>query len=322
MKPPIRQILIGLVLAVIAGLVWIAWAPRRDDPRTLSGYVEGEALYLAPPISGPLTSLSVARGQRVAAGDGLFAMDGRTVSAQRDQAVADLDQAGAQALAAEASVRQLKAAAAAAQVLADNAAIDARRFRSLQATGAGAVSQQDVDRALANAASTADQARAATAQADAVAAQLAGARRVVDRARSGLAEVSTRLDYLSPRAPGPARVEEVYAQAGEWVAANQPVVSLLPDDKVKLRFFVPESEVHAYAPGRSVRFACDGCRGERSAMISYVSPRPEYTPPVIYSRKTRDSLVFLVEARPTNPRDLTPGQPVDVTPLAVRGDRP
>ena len=42
----------------------------------------------------------------------------------------------------------------------------------------------------------------------------------------------------------------------------------------------------------------------------------EYTPPVIYSLETRDKLVFLVEAVPSNPRALVPGQPIDVAPTA------
>ena len=108
----------------------------------------------------------------------------------------------------------------------------------------------------------------------------------------------------------------MFFQRGEWVAANQPVLSLLPDDRLKLRFFVPETAIAAYRLGRTVRFSCDGCPAGLTARIAFVSPRPEFTPPVIYSRETRDRLVFLVEALPAAgaPR-LVPGQPVDVEPL-------
>jgi len=77
---------------------------------------------------------------------------------------------------------------------------------------------------------------------------------------------------------------------------------------------VPEASLPAYRPGRMVSFTCDGCRPQ-SARIAYVSPRAEFTPPVIYSRENRDRMVFLVEATPERPRELAPGQPVDVTPL-------
>ena len=51
------------------------------------------------------------------------------------------------------------------------------------------------------------------------------------------------------------------------------------------------------------------------ASINYLSPRPEYTPPILYNRANRAKLVFMVEAvfDPAIARDLHPGQPVDVT---------
>jgi HlyD family secretion protein len=67
--------------------------------------------------------------------------------------------------------------------------------------------------------------------------------------------------------------------------------------------------------GRDVRFTCDGCARGLTATIRYVSPRPEFTPPIIYSRDSRDRLVFMVEAYPKRPAGLQPGLPVDVEPL-------
>ena len=110
-------------------------------------------------------------------------------------------------------------------------------------------------------------------------------------------------------------MEEIFFRQGEWATANQPVMALLPDSEVKLRFFVPETEAARYRPGTQVRFTCDGCGGDRSARITWISPRPEFSPPVLYSRSSRDRLVFMVEAAPQNPRALNPGLPVDVTPL-------
>jgi len=104
-------------------------------------------------------------------------------------------------------------------------------------------------------------------------------------------------------------------EPGEWAAANQPVVALIPDDRVKVRFFAPQRDLARYPVGQRITFTCDGCARRLSATIDYVSPRPEFTPPIIYSRESRDRMVFLIEARPDTPRTLSPGQPVDVTPL-------
>ncbi|RYG01882.1 MAG: HlyD family efflux transporter periplasmic adaptor subunit, partial [Caulobacteraceae bacterium] len=95
------------------------------------------------------------------------------------------------------------------------------------------------------------------------------------------------------------------------------VVALLPNDKIKLRFFVPERQINGYRPGAEVKFSCDGCQAGMTARVTYISPRPEFTPPVIYSRETRDRLVYLVEAKPSVL--LNPGQPVDVQPIGPAG---
>ena len=146
--------------------------------------------------------------------------------------------------------------------------------------------------------------------------QVAAADSRVAQAAAGLGAADARLGDIAPLAPAAGRVEEVFYQKGEWAVANQPILALIPDDRIKLRFFVPERQVAAYTPGATLAFACDGCAKGLTAKITYVSPRPEFTPPVIYSREARDRLVYLVEARPSV--RLNPGQPVDVTPLAAR----
>ena len=41
----------------------------------------------------------------------------------------------------------------------------------------------------------------------------------------------------------------------------------------------------------------DGVQGTIQGKVSYISPKAEYTPPVIYSQESREKLVFMVEAR-------------------------
>jgi HlyD family secretion protein len=104
---------------------------------------------------------------------------------------------------------------------------------------------------------------------------------------------------------------------GEWVPAGTPVVSLLPPFRIKLRFFVPQEDVAHAKPGELISFTCDGCPPDLKASIIYVSPRAEFTPPVIYSQTARSKLVFLIEARPEESQaKLSPGLPVTVAPFA------
>lgn len=330
MTPAVR------ILAIIAGvgvagvLGWKLLGPDAHRPHRLSGYVEGETLYVAASNAGLVSTVAVQRGDRVTAGQPLFALDAAQLAAARDQAAAQVAIATAQLRDAEKGQRPQELAVydaerAAAQAQARQAQADYDRVAPLVRKGFYAPAKLDqvkaaLDTARANAAAVARRKDVGTlgARPDAVSA----ARSAVAAAREALAAAQDRLDQISPRAPAAARVQDVFYQPGEWAAANQPVVALLSDSRVRLRFFVPEAEVARYRPGAPVRFSCDGCGPERTARINYVSPRSEFTPPVIYSREARQRLVFLVEARPDPGPSLAVGQPVDIVPLGKddRGD--
>jgi HlyD family secretion protein len=214
---------------------------------------------------------------------------------------------------------------AAAEARARDAHADLRRIQPLVRQGWYAPARLDDARSAADAADA--QVRAARKQRDAAMLgsredQIRAADARVAQAQAAVTGAIARLAEVAPRAPAKARVEDVFFHAGEWAPANQPILSLLPDERIKVRFFVPEQALSAYRIGRTVRFGCDGCAGERAAVIDFVSPTAEYTPPVIYSRESRHKLVFLVEARPERPRELVVGLPVEVRPLPPEGAGP
>ena len=146
--------------------------------------------------------------------------------------------------------------------------------------------------------------------------QLDAARTERDRAGPQLAQAQWLLGQKTVDAPAAGLIEDTYYRVGEWVPAGAPIVSLLPPENRMLRFFVPEPRLASVKVGQSVLVRVDGAAQPIKAVISYIAPRAEFTPPVIYSREARAKLVFLVEARPA-PGDalaLHPGQPVDVEP--------
>lgn len=306
-----------IAVILLAGAALLAWYLLRgsERDRMLSGYIEGESLFLAAPVAGTVSSIAAQEGQRVDVGARLFTIDPATLSAQGEQARAQVAEARTQIAAAAANAQQAEADATAAAADADRARRDLNRLFSVRREDPAAVAGKDIDAASAALREANARLNAARETARARRAQIDAARAQESQARGGEREVAIRVNQLSPPAPSAARVEEVFYRPGEWVAANQPVVSLLPDDRVKVRFFVPEDEVARYRPGRSVRFSCDGCTDGLTAKISYVSPRPEFTPPIIFSRDSRDRLVFMVEALPSRPANLMPGLPVDVVPL-------
>jgi HlyD family secretion protein len=141
---------------------------------------------------------------------------------------------------------------------------------------------------------------------------------MVDQSQANLDQAKKRLEDLMPVAPEDSMVENTFFNVGEWVPAGTPVVSLLPPNRVKLRFYVPEEDVVRARMGGTVSFTCDSCPPDLKADIIYISPRSEFTPPVIYSQSARSKLVFLIEARPQPTQaKLPPGLPITVAPPAA-----
>jgi HlyD family secretion protein len=290
-----------------------------------TGYAEGEPVYIAPPVAGRLTTLAVRPGEAVAAGQALFELDATPELAADAEAQARAQSALAQAQDADKGRRAPELAVTRAQADQARAAerlagIDLLRQQELLAQGFVAKARVD------DAATALAQARARVAELDAAlkVAQLparedarSAARALADAAQSGRAQTAWRVEQKRQSAPMPARVQDVFLRPGEWVAAGQPVLALLPPAHRKARFYVPQAAVGGLKLDAAVHLHCDGCGAPIAARISFIANGPEYTPPVIYSNQQRDKLVFLVEARPVKAEDaerLHPGQPLDVMP--------
>ncbi|MCW1382791.1 HlyD family efflux transporter periplasmic adaptor subunit [Novosphingobium sp. KCTC 2891] len=322
MNVPRRPVIALAMLAAVAGAAFVL-APR-DEPERWLGYVEGEALYVAAPVSGTLARRPVERGATVRAGQELFALDPRTTDAQTAQAQAELASARAQfsdlgdarQRAPELDVSRAAQQAARAQLA--RAQADYDRFAALAAKGFASRTQLDAARQARDvAAASVRQAQAQEASGELTVGrreQQAAAAAGVAGAQAALSAQVRRGEEIAPVAAVAGTIEQTFFNPGEWVPANQPVLALLPADRRKLRFFVPQDSIAALKPGMAVRFTCDGCGAARTATIRYIAPRAEFTPPVIYSERARAKLVFLVEAALPVDQPLPPGLPVAIEP--------
>lgn len=310
------------VLATAAGMALLALlaACQPTAPAPMPGYAEAELLYVAPTATATLAQLAVARGQRVQAGQVLFTMERTPEDRGADAALARRDRAQAQADNLRSGRRPLELEALRQQLgqaQANLAASETALERQAQLVRQGFVSSLRLDELTA--ARQRDSARVAELRAQLAQAQLAARRDEVAAAEAearasgaDLALATWRQEQATRRAPGAGQVFDVLYRPGEVVGAGAPVVVLLPDGALKLRFFVPQHELARAAPGSTVQLACDGCAAGLTARIRWVSPQAEYTPPVIYSNAARAKLVFRVEAEPAAGAALRPGQPVDV----------
>jgi HlyD family secretion protein len=140
------------------------------------------------------------------------------------------------------------------------------------------------------------------------------ARSARDQDRQRVTQAEWNFNQKRQAAPLAGLIYDTLFRQGEWVAAGKPVVALLPPQNIKVRAFVPETQVGSIHYGDTTQVTVDGVPNPFIGKVSYISPHAEYTPPVIYSRESRAKLVFMIESvfDPEISRGLHPGQPVDV----------
>ena len=308
-----------LVLAVALAL---AGCQPQAETRW-QGYLEGEYVYVASPTGGRLQELSVQRGQTVAVGAALFGLDATVERAAAEQARQRLAQAESrwadlrkgqrptELAAMDARLRQARAAA-------ELSGLELERIGRLFRDNVLATEEYDRarisnERNLAQVAEM--EAQLATAKLGARMDTLAAAEADVAVAKAAVTQAEWNLREKAPVASEAGLVFDTFYRVGEVVPAGGPVVAILPPANLKVRFFVPEAERATLHAGDTVIVAISERAEPVRARINYLSPRPEYTPPVLYNRENRAKLVFMIEAEfdPSDSVELLPGQPVDVS---------
>ena len=145
--------------------------------------------------------------------------------------------------------------------------------------------------------------------------EIAAAQSRVKQAEAALDQARWRLGQRTLTAPAGGQISDIVRRPGEVAGPTAPVVSMLPDGALKLTIFVPEAAlVVARARAGAHRRVATAAHPGLTAAVSYIAREPEFTPPVIYSLESRQTLVYLVEARPAHDvaLRLQPGQIVDV----------
>lgn len=296
---------------------------QRPTVTGWQGYLEAEFIHVGAPLAGRLDRLAVQRGDRVEAGAPLFTLEhAGELAAQRE--------AADRLRSAQARLDDLRKGARPSELATLEARVE-------QARASAELSQRELERAGqlfqsgVLAATEHDRARLTHERnrgtIEEVAARLATARLGgrTDAIAAAEAEVAAataareRADWAvaqkTQSAPRAALVHDTLYREGEFVALGAPIVSLLPAENLKVRFFVPEADFATLRPGDAVRVGLTGRASPLEARVTYLSPRPEYTPPILYNRDNRAKLVFMIEAalNPAAAAGLNPGQPVDVT---------
>jgi HlyD family secretion protein len=309
-----------LLPVLLAGLVLVACT--KPAPGGYQGYLEAEFVHVGAPLAGRLETLSVQKGTRVDAAAPLFILERRAELATQREAADRLRATQARLEDLKKGLRPselatLEARHAQARSAAELSQRELVRQESLLKTGT--IPASDFDRARLTHERNAraiDEltAQLATAQLGARTDAVAAAEADVAAATAAKERADWSVDQKAQAAPRAALVYDTLFREGEFVPAGAPIVSLLPPENLKVRFFVPEAEFASVKAGDRVRVTFTG-GVTLDARVNYLSPKPEFTPPILYNRDNRAKLVFMIEAvfeSSAVARDLHPGQPVAV----------
>jgi membrane fusion protein (multidrug efflux system) len=242
-KKPLIILAIVVVLLIIAALIW--WFATRNQVSTDDAYTDGDAVTIAPKVSGYVVVMNLGDNKFVHKGDLLIKIDPRDYRAQLDQATAQLGLAKAQLNASQvqldiarvqypAQLSQAKAQEQSAQanLVQSQAAYERQRSVDVRAT-----SQQNIDTATAqqkSAQASVAQARAQVKTANLVPQQISQAQATVDERRQQVRQAEAQveaaqlnLDYTELRAPADGWVTKRNVQYGSFLQAGASIFSLV-----------------------------------------------------------------------------------------------
>jgi HlyD family secretion protein len=225
----------------------------RPAHPSFQGYIEADYLHVAAPVAGILLERPVQRGDSVAKGTPLFTLE----SAAEQAALAEAKGRLAQSQARLDNLRKgrrpseiaaLSARLAQARATRDLADLDFVRREQLQRQEAlstaeldQARSRRDADHALV----AALEAELETARLGARDDEVRAAEQDVISSEATVRRALWSVEQKSQTSTVDAQVQDTLFEPGEFVPLGMPVVSLLPPDKVEVRFYVPQAELPA-----------------------------------------------------------------------------
>jgi HlyD family secretion protein len=312
-----------LAAVLLSGCRWPWETDATHAALVLSGTVDARQVDVSFQAPGRIARLLADEGQPVPAGAVLAELETSDLrlAAERARAQAESARNAFAALKAGARPQELRGAeAAVAQAAADRRFADLALVRTRELVAQHFVSPEQMDRAR----STADAAVARQDQAQQTLALLrAGARREdLQRAQADLeaalaaqASAERLLAYAQLASPVAGVVSVRLAEAGQVVAAGQPVLRVAELTRPWVRAWLAQADLTRVQLGQPVEVRVDGLPGEvLHGKLSFISPQAEFTPKTVETKALRVDLVYRIKVDVDDRRGLLKiGMPADVT---------
>ncbi len=243
---PIIILIVIAIVAIIGGLIY--WLMTRNEVSTDDAYTEGNAVSIAPKVSGYVIENRINDNVFVRAGDLLLKIDPRDYIVARDQSRANLDAALAQQATAAVDLQTTRVRAPAnrsqaqAQLMQARAALAQSQNDSKRQHGVDprATTQSNLDQATTAVRTQEANVKSAEAQLSVASlvketlltaeATLDQRKAQVEQARTSLAQAELNLSYTEVRAPQDGQITRRNVDRGTFAQAGQQVFYLVTRD--------------------------------------------------------------------------------------------
>lgn len=314
MHKNIKIAITAVVLLAAAGAFQL-WGPLHEKSLgegfvSGNGRIEATEISVATKLAGRVEEIMVAEGDFVKAGQPLARMQIESLQAQREEALARMQQAQQSVSGSEAEVALREsdyqsALAAVAQRESDLDTAQRRLPRSEKLAQDGFFSGQLLDDDRAKVRSLQAAVSAAKSQAKAAQAGIAAARTQVSAAQANVKALQATkeridVDLLDSvlKAPRDGRVQFRVAQPGEVLGGGGRVLNLIDLSDVYMTFFLPETVAGRVAIGSEVRIILDAApQYVVPAKVSFVASTAQFTPKTVETASERQKLMFRVRAQ-------------------------
>jgi HlyD family secretion protein len=321
-----RIVVLLIVVAVLVATGWYFWRQRSaNDPLaafSLSGNVDVHQVELAFRVTGRISQLNAAEGDRPQAGQTLAQLD--RAPFENDVAAASADAAVARAQLSKTThgyrVEEIaQASAAVRQREADltNARITLKRIQDLVVNAL--VTRQEADDADARVRMSEAQLASAREQLNLVTRgsrveDIEAQTATLAATQARLAQAETALGDTSLIAPSRGVVAVRAREVGAIVQAGQTVFTLALTDPVWIRAYVPQPRLGRIKPGMTVKVEIDSMPGKQyDGTVGFISPEAEFTPKNVLTEQVRDDLVYRIRIIAKDPDNVfRQGMPVTV----------
>jgi multidrug resistance efflux pump len=294
---------------MLALLVLATSCEKNSRPQSVSGTIETDEVRVASRYGGRVENIRGEEGSALKAGQVIVELEAAELGAKRDQAAAQLAELEAGARKEELAAAKEEWEALAADL--EQARADAKRAEGLFAQKT--ISETEHEQTLTRARRLERNAAAARSRYDLLAAGTRPER--VTQARALLAEIEAQFRELKIVAPSDSVLEVLSVKAGDVLAPNREVATLLLTNHLWVRVYVPEPWLGKIQIGDEVKARVDADAGrDFPGVVEQIGRAAEFTPRNVQTVGERIKQVFGVKVRLEN-RDgkLRAGMAADVT---------